>query len=188
MKYQTILNANFSQSGSGSSTVKISFPLSTLNDMGITNEDRAIEMQYNPISKEITLKKYTPLEPFDMKFEYKFVEKINECYDKIMEDYFFKTGLTGSKWTFSRTIGGQTIKNNSCKRTDQLLFDNKIAVQVVLYKNKISLFIDNSLFIGKFLFSNIYQDYLNKLSNNLEKLAIENNMTIEKYTEITNYN
>lgn len=52
------LKISFNKSGRGTYTPKLALPTSIIRDMGITQEDRDIELTYNEQTKEITLKKY----------------------------------------------------------------------------------------------------------------------------------
>jgi len=184
MKYRTFINANFVKSGSGTMTARLNMPVTVLRDMGITESDRTVIWEYNPISKEITLKKYFPLETFDIDFEYKFVEKINDCFDKIIFDYFEQTHITGSKFTFSISIGGRQIGNKTCERDDCLMFDESPVLQILLQKNKISINVNISFFES--LNFQPYKKYIEKLKVELQELAIKNKLSIEEGSEIIN--
>lgn len=54
---ERILNINFYKSGSGSTSSKITLPITILRDMGLTKEDRKVKMLYDKEKKEIILKK-----------------------------------------------------------------------------------------------------------------------------------
>ena len=182
MKYRTFINANFVKSGSGTMTARLNMPVTVLRDMGITEADRTVIWEYNPTNKEITLKKYSPLDTFDIDFEYKFVEKINDCFDKIIFDYFEKTKLTGSKRTFSISIGGRQIKTKTCERDDCLMFDEEPVLQVLLQKNKIAVNVDTSFFKASDF--QIYMRYIKKLKIGLQELATKNTLLFEDGTDI----
>ena len=51
------LNVTFGKSGSGSTTSKLSIPITDLRDMGITPEDREINYYYDEEKKQIILSK-----------------------------------------------------------------------------------------------------------------------------------
>ena len=51
------LNAMFGKSGSGSYTPKVSFPMTWFRKLGITQEDRAIEVFFDEENEQIILKK-----------------------------------------------------------------------------------------------------------------------------------
>lgn len=52
-----ILKVNFYKSGSGSTSSKITLPITILKKMGFTEEDRNAEMIYDEEKNEIILKK-----------------------------------------------------------------------------------------------------------------------------------
>lgn len=52
-----ILKISFNKSGRGTKTPKLALPMAYIRDMGITEEDREIELFYNQSTKEITIKK-----------------------------------------------------------------------------------------------------------------------------------
>ena len=52
-----ILNISYSKSGSGSVTTRLSIPKSLLDKMEITENDRQIELEYNEVTKELTIRK-----------------------------------------------------------------------------------------------------------------------------------
>ncbi|MCU9811208.1 MULTISPECIES: hypothetical protein [Paraclostridium] len=57
MKESRDLNISFNKSGSGSMSTKLTIPISFIKDMGLTQEDRAVEVTYDKIEKTITIKK-----------------------------------------------------------------------------------------------------------------------------------
>lgn len=52
-----ILKISFNKSGSGSITKRLTLPSSIIKDMGITEDEREVEMIYDENEKEITIKK-----------------------------------------------------------------------------------------------------------------------------------
>lgn len=52
-----ILNTTFNKSGSGGLTPKVSFPIIWFRKLGITQEDRAIEVILDEENEQIILKK-----------------------------------------------------------------------------------------------------------------------------------
>ena len=52
-----ILKISFGKSGSGGVTTKISIPKSVLDKMGVTQEEREVELEFNETTKEITIRK-----------------------------------------------------------------------------------------------------------------------------------
>lgn len=53
-----ILRISFNKSGSGSITKRLTLPSSIMKDMGITEDEREVEMIYDENEKEITIKKF----------------------------------------------------------------------------------------------------------------------------------
>ena len=53
-----ILRISFNQSGSGSITKRLTLPSSIMKDMGITEDEREVEMIYDENKKEIKIKKF----------------------------------------------------------------------------------------------------------------------------------
>lgn len=53
-----ILKISFNKSGSGSITKRLTLPSRIIADMGITDEEREVEMFYDNIKKEIIIKKF----------------------------------------------------------------------------------------------------------------------------------
>ena len=53
-----ILKVSFNKSGRGTYTPKVALPISFINRMGITQEDRNIEVTFDEEKGEITIKKY----------------------------------------------------------------------------------------------------------------------------------
>ena len=53
-----ILRISFNKSGSGSITKRLTLPSSIMKDMGITEDEREVEMIYDENGKEITIKKF----------------------------------------------------------------------------------------------------------------------------------
>lgn len=51
------LNVTFTTSGSGSKTTRLALPISIIKDMGVSEDDRKVEVVYNTIEKTITIKK-----------------------------------------------------------------------------------------------------------------------------------
>lgn len=51
------LNVTFTTSGSGSKTTRLALPISIIKDMGVTEDDREVEVEYDEIGKTITIKK-----------------------------------------------------------------------------------------------------------------------------------
>lgn len=51
------LKVSFNKSGRGTYTPKLALPISCIKDMGITKEDRDIELLYDNEKKQIILKK-----------------------------------------------------------------------------------------------------------------------------------
>lgn len=51
------LNMQFVKSGSGSTTTRLALPITWIRTMGITPEDRQVEVKFNEKSGEITIKK-----------------------------------------------------------------------------------------------------------------------------------
>lgn len=51
------LNVSFNKSGRGTYTPRITLPIKYIKDMGITNEDRQVKVQYNFEKKEIIIRK-----------------------------------------------------------------------------------------------------------------------------------
>lgn len=54
---ERILKISFNKSGRGTFTPKIALPISYINDMGITMDDRNVKVMYDENLKEITIKK-----------------------------------------------------------------------------------------------------------------------------------
>lgn len=52
-----ILKVSFNKAGSGSITKRLTLPSRVIADMGITENDREIELLYDENKKEITIKK-----------------------------------------------------------------------------------------------------------------------------------
>ncbi len=52
-----ILKISFNKAGSGSITKRLAIPSRIASDMGITKNDREVELIYNDNKKEITIKK-----------------------------------------------------------------------------------------------------------------------------------
>ena len=52
-----ILKVSFNKAGSGSITKRLAIPSKIISDMGITEDDREVELLYNENKKEITIKK-----------------------------------------------------------------------------------------------------------------------------------
>lgn len=52
-----VLKINFNRAGSGSISKRLTIPSSIISDMGITENEREVEMIYNDTTKEITIKK-----------------------------------------------------------------------------------------------------------------------------------
>jgi hypothetical protein fulcA4_13292 len=52
-----ILNISYSKSGAGSITTRLSVPKSMLDKMGVTQENRQIELEFDEATKEITIRK-----------------------------------------------------------------------------------------------------------------------------------
>lgn len=52
-----VLNAIFNKSGSGSYTPRISFPITWFRKLGITQEEKAVEVIYDEENEQIILKK-----------------------------------------------------------------------------------------------------------------------------------
>lgn len=54
---ERILNINFYKSGSGSTSSKVTLPISILRKMGFTEDDRKAKMIYDEKKNQIILKK-----------------------------------------------------------------------------------------------------------------------------------
>lgn len=54
---ERILKISFNKAGSGSITKRLTLPSRIIADMGITENDREIELLYDENKKEITIKK-----------------------------------------------------------------------------------------------------------------------------------
>lgn len=174
MKHKTLINANFVRSGSGSLTARVNLPITILKHMEITESDRGLIFDYDMDKKEIILKKFTPLDEFSFEFEYKYIEKINDCFDNIMVDYFDQKGLTGSRWTFSRAIGGKEIAGVRYEREDYLKFDEQNVIEIFLQKRELTLKISANFFKNpKFT---KYREDIKKLKIKLANLAKEDNI------------
>ena len=52
------LNMSFSKSGSCSMYTRISLPITWVRDMGLTQEDKTVVVQYDEHNQTITIKKY----------------------------------------------------------------------------------------------------------------------------------
>ena len=52
-----ILNISYSKSGAGSITTRLSVTKSMLDKMGVTQENRQIELEFDETTKEITIRK-----------------------------------------------------------------------------------------------------------------------------------
>ncbi|MCC0642375.1 MULTISPECIES: AbrB/MazE/SpoVT family DNA-binding domain-containing protein [unclassified Clostridioides] len=52
------LNMSFSKSGSGSMYTRISLPITWVRDMGLTQEDKTVVVEYDEHNQTITIKKY----------------------------------------------------------------------------------------------------------------------------------
>ncbi|MCC0682538.1 AbrB/MazE/SpoVT family DNA-binding domain-containing protein [Clostridioides sp. ES-S-0005-03] len=52
------LNINFSKSGNGYETTKLSIPIIWVRDMGLTQDDRTVVVEYDEHNQTITIKKY----------------------------------------------------------------------------------------------------------------------------------
>ncbi|MBW4861755.1 MAG: AbrB/MazE/SpoVT family DNA-binding domain-containing protein [Paeniclostridium sp.] len=57
MKEKRNLNVTFTTSGSGSKTTRLSIPISIIRDMGVSEDDRQVEVTYDKVEKIITIKK-----------------------------------------------------------------------------------------------------------------------------------
>lgn len=53
-----ILKISFNKAGSGSITKRLAIPSTIIKNMGITENDREVELIYNEGTKEITIRKY----------------------------------------------------------------------------------------------------------------------------------
>ena len=51
------LNVSYSKSGAGSITTRLSIPKSMLDKMGVTQDNRQIELEFDETTKEITIRK-----------------------------------------------------------------------------------------------------------------------------------
>lgn len=51
------LKVNLFKSGSGSVNAKVTLPITWIRDLGVTPEDREVDVEYNEEKKEITIKK-----------------------------------------------------------------------------------------------------------------------------------
>lgn len=52
-----ILNVSYSKSGAGSITTRLSIPKSMLDKMGVAQDNRQIELEFDETTKEITIRK-----------------------------------------------------------------------------------------------------------------------------------
>lgn len=182
MKYQTLINVSFVKAGSGSVTPRVNLPVSALQALGVTEKERTVVMNYDPDNQHITIKKYYPLETFDFDFEYKFIEKINDCYSKITSEYFDLMGITGSKDTFSMMFGGKEIKKEPCERDNRLLFNEETVVQTILRKKQIIIYVDELFFNN--VNAQCYKKHIQKLKATLKELAENENLSFNESSEI----
>lgn len=53
-----ILKVSFNKSGRGTYTPKLALPITYISKIGVTQEDREIEIYFNEEKKEIIIKKY----------------------------------------------------------------------------------------------------------------------------------